>query len=76
MKTPLWIAIIVLMSFIGFLIGYSVAPREVVTAGRGASGYEAEGGGYGAPSGGYGAPSGGYGAPSGGYGAPSGGYGQ
>jgi len=49
MKTPLWIAMIVIMAFVGFMIGYSVAPREVMTT----SVHGVAGGGYGG-GGGYG----------------------
>jgi len=85
MKNSIWIMVLIVVAIIAFLVGYSVAPRNIDT-GTGpsvapghAGGYGAQAGGYGgsAASGGYGAPSaGGYGAPAGGYGAPpAGGYG-
>ena len=66
MKNSLIVIIIIVAAIIGFLVGYSVAPRTDTQATATAAG------GHGAPSGGYGhAPAaGGYGA------APSGGYGH
>lgn len=87
MKNSLWIVIVVVAFFLGFVVGYS--QRHAMKAGVGAGAPTAGGygapaggagapaaGGYGAPAGGYGAPSGGKKAPAGGYGAPSGGYGR
>ncbi|UCE79237.1 MAG: hypothetical protein JSV13_00940, partial [Nitrospiraceae bacterium] len=76
MKSSLWVILLVLISIVSFIIGYSLAPTEVDvvrhTIGSGqkaASGGEGTSGGYGTPAaGGYGAPAGGYGAPAGGYG--------
>jgi len=70
MKNSLWVIIVIVAAFLGFLIGYSVSSY---------TGYKKVGMGAGAPAaGGYGAPAGGgYGAPggapaAGGYGAPGG----
>ena len=81
MKNSMWIIIIIVVGILGFIVGYSLAPRNIdttaaqsVTSGGGyGGGHEAAGGyGGGAASGGYGggAASGGYGG-----GAKSGGYG-
>ena len=87
MKPQFVIILLILVSILGFIVGYSMAPTDVSVVRHGepqattssSGGHEASGG-YGASGGGYGeAPaSGGYGAPaSGGYGAPaSGGYGH
>lgn len=64
MKNSLWIVIVVVAFFLGFVVGYS--QKHEIKAGVGAGAPTA--GGYGAPAAGYGVPSGGYGAPSGGYG--------
>ncbi len=62
MKNSLWVIIVIVAAFLGFLIGYSVSSY---------TGYKRVGMGAGAPAaGGYGAPGG---TPSaGGYGAPAG----
>ncbi|GAB4419414.1 MAG: hypothetical protein OHK0032_15300 [Thermodesulfovibrionales bacterium] len=69
MKNSLWVIIVIVAAFLGFLIGYSVSSY---------TGYKSVGMGAGAPAaGGYGAPTaGGYGSPAGapaagGYGAPA-----
>ncbi len=86
MKSSLWVILLVLVSIVSFIIGYSLAPTELDVVRhstktsfqdheKGKYGPEGSGG-YGSPAaGGYGAPIGGYGAPAGGYGAPAGGYG-
>ncbi len=64
MKTSMWIVIVIVALFMGFLFGYGVSVRTGIKA----PALTAPGaGGYGAPAGGYGAPAGGYGAPAGGY---------
>jgi len=68
MKNSLWVIIVIVAAFLGFLIGYSVSSY---------TGYKKVGMGAGAPAaGGYGAPggapaAGGYGAPGGAPAAPS-----
>ncbi|KPK36043.1 MAG: hypothetical protein AMK70_03745 [Nitrospira bacterium SG8_35_1] len=87
MKNSMWVIIIIVVGILGFIVGYSLAPRNIdtsaqqsVTSGGYGGGHGAAGGYGGASSGGYGGgqgAAGGYGgASSGGYGgAPSGGYG-
>ncbi len=77
-KTSLWVVIVVVALFCGFLVGYSVssytgykkvgAPTYAATPGEEPK--------EGAPAGGYGAPAGGDGAPEGEPKAPAGGYGR
>ena len=83
MKNSMWVIIIIVVGILGFIVGYSLAPRNIdttgaqsVTSGGYGGGHEAAGGYGGAASGGYGGSASG-GAASGGYGggAKSGGYG-
>ena len=61
MKTSLWVVLVVVAGFLGFLLGYSVSSYTGIQKVQG--GYVAESGGYG-ESGGY-AEAGGYGEESG-----------
>ncbi len=69
MKTSLWLVIVIVVGFLGFLIGYSVSSYtgiQTVQSGAvgevGAGGYPSEeSGGSETESGGYGTESGGYG---------------
>ena len=78
MKSGVWVMIIIVVAALGFLTGYSLAPRDAAISGAPVStdsaGYGSDSGGYGSEdSGGYGADSG----DSGGYGVQdTGGYGQ
>lgn len=61
MKSSLWVVIVVVVLFTGFLIGYSVSSYTgIQNVGKGLSG-GTEAGGYGEETGGYGADTGGYG---------------
>ncbi|MEE8429716.1 MAG: hypothetical protein V3S16_00525 [Candidatus Desulfatibia sp.] len=61
MKSSLWVVIVVVALFTGFLIGYSVSSYTgFQKIGQGLSG-GTEAGGYGGETGGYGADTGGYG---------------
>jgi hypothetical protein len=77
MKSGVWVMIIIVVAALGFLTGYSLAPRDAAISGAPVS---TDSAGYGSDSGGYGAEdSGGYGVQedSGGYGVQdTGGYGQ
>ena len=62
MKNSLWLIIVIVVGFTGFLIGYSVSSYTgYQTIDKGYAG-GAEAGGYGGEAGGYGASAGGYGA--------------
>jgi hypothetical protein len=61
MKSSLWVVIVVVALFTGFLIGYSVSSYTgIQKVGQGLSG-GTEAGGYGEETGGYGEEAGGYG---------------
>ena len=61
MKSSLWVVIVVVALFTGFLIGYSVSSYTgIQKVGQGLSG-GTEAGGYGEETGGYGEDAGGYG---------------
>jgi hypothetical protein len=62
MKSSLWLVIVVVALFTGFLMGYSVSSYTgIQKVGKGLSG-GTEAGGYGEETGGYGEDAGGYGA--------------
>lgn len=61
MKSSIWVVIVIVALFTGFLIGYSVSSYTgIQKIGKGLSG-GTEAGGYGEETGGYGADTGGYG---------------
>jgi hypothetical protein len=69
MKTSLWLVIVIVVGFLGFLLGYSVSSYTgIQTAQKGSVGEVGAGGYPSEESAGYGTESAGYGTESGGYG--------